>query len=54
MVHEVRMEEEVEDDVKFSPQMFDETMRILRKKAGEKYRFILKGGKSLHNALYKL
>ena len=53
-VHDVRMKEHVEGDVEFSTEMLDKTLEELKRKGGGKYDFILKGGKSLKNALFKL
>ena len=53
-VHEVRMEERLEDEISYSEDMFREAMKSVAKKGGKKYDFILKGGTSLHNALNKL
>ena len=46
--------EDKENDVKFSKTMFENTLRILKKKNGSKYDFVLKAGPSLHSALFKL
>ena len=51
-VHQVRMREVVENDLKFSTEMFEETFKLLQKKP--KFDLILKAGKSLHSALKKL
>ena len=48
------MEEKVEDDIQFSEEIFMKTFNILKQKGGNKYDLILKGGNSLHRALYKL
>ena len=54
MVHEVRMEEIIHNDNNLTPVMYNETLKKLKEKGGRKYHFILKAGKSLHSALYKL
>ena len=54
IIHKVRMEEEVENDIEFSPELFDKSLKILSKKSGGKYNFIAKGGPSLKSALYNL
>ena len=48
------MREVVENDLEFSTEMFEETFKLLQKKGGSKFDFILKAGKSLHSALKKL
>ena len=48
------MEETLEDDTEFSEEIFTKTFKILKQKSGNKYDFIIKGGHSLHRALYKL
>ena len=48
------MEERTENEVGFSKELFNFTFQQLKEKGGSKYNFILKGGKSLHDALYKL
>ena len=48
------MEETLEKDIEFSEEIFTKTFRILKQKSGNKYDFILKGGPSLHRALFKL
>ena len=53
IVHEKRMNEQLENDVEFTEEIFEDTLKLLHKK-GEKYNFIVKAGKSLHNALFKL
>ena len=52
-VHNVRMAERLYEEKEFSRQMFKETLEQLKKK-GDKFKFILKAGKSLHEALFKL
>ena len=54
IVHNVRMKESVANDLEFSEEMFYNSFSILKKTKGEKYKFILKGGSSLQNALMKL
>lgn len=53
-VHKKRMTETTDNDVEFSKKIFNNTLETLRKKGGSKYRYILKAGDSLLNALYKL
>ena len=45
-VHEVRMSEKIQNDIKYTETMFHNTMKELRKKHRNKYDFIVKGGKS--------
>ena len=54
LIHDVRMEEKLEEDVEFSAEIFDNSLNILRKKNKDKYKFILHGGKDLKLALFKL
>ena len=53
-IHEYRMAEEIEHDVEFTQELFDKSMDMLRKKAGEKYKFIIKSGEALKSALFNL
>ena len=53
-VHQVRMNETVENDIEFSTEMFEETFKLLKKKGGSKFDLILKARKSRHTALHKL
>ena len=53
-VHNARMEERLESDIEYNEEMLKETLRMLKKKSGKKYQFILKSGSSLINALNKL
>ena len=48
------MKEEKPDDIQISLEMYNKTAEILKKKGGNKYDLNLKGGKYLHNALFKL
>ena len=41
-VHEARMEEKIENDVSFSEEIFESSLKDLRLKNKEKYEFILK------------
>ena len=55
MVHEVRMEEIVEDDFHLvTDDMLENTYSILKKKPGTKYDFIMKGGPAAKAALFRL
>ena len=54
LIHDIRMEENMENDVEFTSDMFDNSLKILKKKNKEKYRFILQGGADLKLALFKL
>ena len=51
IVHDVRMEEYIDNDVEFSQEIFMKTFNMLKSKSGGKYNFIIKGGQSLHRAL---
>ena len=48
------MNEVVENDLEFTKKMFNESLKVLRMKGRNKYDFILKGGNSLLEALFKL
>ena len=48
------MEERLDKDIEYDEEMFRNTLIALSKKAGHKYDFILRGGKSLLKALNKL
>ena len=54
LIHEIRMEEKINNDIKFSAEMFDNSLNIINKKNKDKYKFILQGGKDLKLALFKL
>ena len=54
IIHNIRMEEIIENETKFTPEMFDHSLEILKKKNKDKYKFILKGGRDLKLALFKL
>ena len=54
IVHRVRMEEKVDNDIEFSEHLFQKSLKILSKKCGNKYNFIIKSGPSLKSALFKL
>ena len=53
-VHASRMDERIEHDVEYREEMLYDTLKLLAKKGGKQYEFVLKGGKSLINALNKL
>ena len=48
------MEEEVENDIEFSQDIFQKSIDMLKKKTGHKYDFILKSGESYRHALFTL
>ena len=54
IIHDVRMKETVEDEIIFSPELFNETFQTLKKKGDGKYKSILLAGPSLLSALYRL
>ena len=54
MVHRVRMEEKLENDIEFSQMLFQKSLKMLSSKYGNKYNFIVKSGPSLRAALYNL
>ena len=54
MIHRMRMMEEVKDDIQFSHEIFNESLNILKKKAGWKYDFLTQCGQSLRSALYNM
>ena len=56
VLHEVRMKEILENDdhAEFTNEHFEEVMEKLKKKSKEKYKFILKAGNSMKNALFRL
>ena len=53
LVHEERMKEIVDDDIEFSTEIFEDSLKAVMKKHN-KYDFIIKSGISLKEALYKL
>ena len=53
-IHEFRMMEVIENDVEFSNDLFEKSLELLKKKAGEKYKFILKSGQAFKSALFNL
>ena len=54
MIHEVRMKEEINDDIKFTQEIFDNSLNMIQKKIGNTYDFIVKSGHSLKAALFNL
>ena len=48
------MKERTENDPEFTRELFVETLQELKKKGGGKYKFILRAGNSLLNAMFKL
>ena len=54
LVHEVRMAEDPDDDIKFSPEIFENSLQELKKKNKDKYEFVLKSGSDLKLALFKI
>ena len=54
LVHEVRMAEDPDDDIKFSPEIFENSLQELKKKNKDNYEFVLKSGSDLKLALFKL
>ena len=54
IIHNVRMNEEIEDDESFSEDDFKNLMKILKLKNKEKYQFILKSGTDYLRVLYSL
>ena len=54
IIHDIRMKERNENEIPFSRELFNSTFKQLKSKGGSKYNFILKAGKSLHDALFKL
>lgn len=53
-LHEIRMNENVTDDIVLTEVMFYEALQRLKYKHAQKYKFILKGGNALKNALFRL
>ena len=55
LVHHVRMDERVEDDVEnLTEEMFNKALREIWMKKGKKYEFTIKGGYDMKNALFHL
>ena len=54
LIHSLRMEENLENDVEFAEKLFENSIKELKKKNGKKYEFIVKSGKSFKEALYNL
>ena len=55
IIHKVRMEEIIEDDILvLTHNMLEATFSALEKKPGNKYNFIMKGGEAVKAALYTL
>ena len=55
MLHKLRMHEQIPNDCdELTLDMFNSTLRFLARKNGEKYKFIMKGGQSLKNAIFQL
>ena len=54
-LHELRMNEVIHNDILvLTPEMYHSAFQYLMKKNGAKYKFLINGGMSLHNALYNL
>ena len=53
LVHDARMKEILEDDIEFSRDMFDNSLKAVKAKH-KKYEFILKSGNSAQESLFKL
>ena len=53
-VHKVRMKEIIEDDVNFSNEPFLNSLQSIKKKGGDKYKFIVRAGQAYLAALFKL
>jgi hypothetical protein len=53
-IHEKRMNEFLKDDIVFSEEMFQKSLKDLKQKKSNKYNFILKSGKSHKIALFRL
>ena len=54
LLHEHRMSEEYSDNEILTENDFQEMMKKIKKKKADKYKFILKGGKSYQTALFSL
>ena len=55
LMHALRMKEKIPNDCEeLTLEMFSSTLRSLARKNGQKYKLILNGGQSLHNAIYQL
>ena len=52
-IHELRMQEQYDDDIQFSRELFEKSLKALKQKS-PKYDFILRSGNSLKEALYHL
>ena len=53
LVHDARMKEILEDDIEFSRDIFDNSLKAVKAKH-KKYEFILKSGNSAQESLFKL
>jgi hypothetical protein len=54
IMHQVRMEEKIDEDEKFTEKDFGDLLKHLQKNNKSKYKFILKSGFSYQKCLYKL
>ena len=55
ILHDERMQEKIEDDIdELSLEMFNEALKTVASKNGEKYKFLLRAGHSVINALFIL
>ena len=54
LIHEIRIKMKVPNDVCLTREMFDHSIKELYEKNKHKYQFILRGGKDLHDTLFKL
>ena len=53
IIHEIRMTEEIVGDVVYTEELFEKSLKELKKNK-DKYAFILKGGESLKKSLFNL
>ena len=54
VIHEVRIDEQIENDIEFSQTLFQKSLKMISKKPGNKYKFIVNSGPSLISALFTL
>ena len=54
IIHEIRMNEHIKDDLIFTKEIFDKSLKMLKLKNGNKYDFILKSGQALKLAIFNL
>ena len=54
LIHSLRMEENLENDVEFTKKTFENSLKEVKKKNEKKYEFVVRSGKSFKEASFNL